>query len=207
MGMFDTFHIQHQGRLLKVQTKQFANVLNDYNPGDFVDFEHATPKGVTAWIEDHKQDWRDPACPLEWVVLLLVDGCFLDAYVTESQADARLAAETMVKLWQEPERQAEAFRRHAQAHYEARTHQQHALDQLGALLRDYADWEKRKAEGKDPKPRLAFLWHDFDTEGWDWAVARLLLGLEEYKGRVPARYAVADEMVKRDGLREAGEAD
>lgn len=88
MGMFDTFHTQDRGRQLAVQSKQFAQGLDDYRLGDFVDFDRPTPQGVTAWIEDHKQDWRDPDCPLEWAVLLLVDGCFVDAYVTDSEAGA-----------------------------------------------------------------------------------------------------------------------
>jgi hypothetical protein len=94
MGMFDTFHIRD--RRLAVQSKQFAQVPDDYHLGDFVSFEQATPRGVTAWIEDHKQDWLDPDCPLEWIVLPLVDGCFLDAYVTDTEADARRVADVMV---------------------------------------------------------------------------------------------------------------
>lgn len=92
MGMFDTFHIQDRDRELAVQSNCFACMLDDYRIGDFVSFDHGTPSGVSAWIEDHKQDRHDPACPMEWVVILLVDGCFLDAYVADSETDARQAA-------------------------------------------------------------------------------------------------------------------
>lgn len=111
--MFDTFHIQDRGRQLAVQSKQCARVLDEYQLGDFVTFEQATPKGVTAWIEDHKQDWRAPAYPLEWIVPLLVDGCFLDTYVVNTEADARQVAEVMTKLWQSrgtPDRDTETSR-------------------------------------------------------------------------------------------------
>lgn len=195
MGMFDTFHIQDCGRPLAIQSKQFAQVLGEYRLGDFVEFEQDSPTGVTAWIEGHKQDWRDPACPLEWVVILLVDGCFLDAYLTETEADARHAAEVMVKLWQSPERQTEAFKRHARDHYEARVRHQRALGQISALLSDYVEWEQSKAEGQDTsKGRFGFLRHDFDKENWDWALAKVLLRQEAYKEQVPAKYAVAAKL-------------
>lgn len=194
MGMFDTFHLQDRGRELPVQSKQFACVLDNYHLGDFVRFDQATPQGVAAWIEDHKQDWSTPTCPLEWVVLLLVDGCFLDAFVTDTETGARQAADVMVKLWQSPERQAEAFRRHALAHYDARTSQAQALDRIAALLRDYVDWQTRKEKG-EPDPGLFRLFrHDFEKEDWDWAIARMLLELPEYRGRVPESYAVRAEM-------------
>lgn len=195
MGMFDTFHIQDRGRQLAVQSKQFAQVLGEYRLGDFVDFDQATPTGVTAWIEDHKQDWRDPASPQEWVVILLVDGCFLDAYVAETEADARQAADVMIKLWQSPERQAEALKRHAHDHYDARMRYRRTLEQISALLRDYAAWEQDKVEGKDTgERRFAFLRHDFDQEDWDWALAKLLLKQEAIKEHVPAKYAVAAKL-------------
>jgi hypothetical protein len=92
MSMFDTFHIHDRGRELAVQSKHFACLLDEYRIGDFVSFDHGTPTGITAWIEDHKHNWRDPTCPVEWAVILLVDGCFLDAYVADSETDARQAA-------------------------------------------------------------------------------------------------------------------
>lgn len=119
MGMFDTFNIQDRGRQLAVQSKHFACLLDEYRIGDFVSFDHGTPTGITAWIEDHKHDWRDPTCPVEWVVILLVDGCFLDAYVADSETDGWQAATVMVKLWQAPEHQAEALKRHVREHCEA----------------------------------------------------------------------------------------
>lgn len=199
MGMFDTFHLQHQGRHLAVQSKQFAQGLDDYHLGDFVAFEHASSAGVTAWIEDHKQDWQDPVCPLEWIALLLVDGCFLDAYVTDTEADARQAAEVMIKLWQSPERQVEALKHHAQAHYEARTRYRAALGQISSLLRDYAQWEQEKSQGNSGKRGFAFLRCDFEKASWDWHLARLLLGLEELREFVPVKYAVAETLENPKG--------
>lgn len=197
MGMFDTFHVQDRGRTLEVQTKHFAKTLGEYRLGDFIDFEQATPCGVTIWIEVHKQDWRDPACPLEWVVILLVDGCYLDAYVAETEADARQVAEVMVKLWQSPERQAEAMKRHAHDHYDTRIRYQRALEQISALLHDYVEREKAQSEGKDTtEHRLSFFHYDFDKESWDWHLARLLLEQDEFREFVPATYFVAVSLEK-----------
>ncbi|MBK6741775.1 MAG: hypothetical protein IPG66_01900 [Hydrogenophilales bacterium] len=192
MGMFDTFHIQDRGRELAVQTKQFARVLDEYRLGDFVDFDAETPHGVRAYIEDYKNDYNDLTCPMEWVVILLVDGCFLDAYVAETEANARQTADVMVKLWQSPERQTEALKRHARSHYNARMRHQRALGQISALLHDYAEWEQQKAEGKDTtERRFAFMRYDFDKKSWDWHLARLLLGQEIFTEHVPTKYAVA----------------
>lgn len=195
MGMFDTFHIQDRGRELAVQSKRFACLLDDYRIGDFVSFDHGTPTGITAWVEDHKHDWRDPTCPVEWAVILLVDGCFLDAYVADSEADARQAATVLVKLWQAPERQAEALKRHAREHYDARMRYRGALGEISALLSDYADLERQKTEGQDTtERRFAFMRHDFEAESWDWHLARLLSRLEEFREAMPAKYAVPVEL-------------
>jgi hypothetical protein len=195
MGMFDTFHIQDQGRRLAIQSKEFACILNDYRLGDFVEYEtDVAPRGVLTYIEDHKQKWSDTACPREWIVLLLVNGCFLDAFVAGSEVEARNAAEVMVKLWQSPERQAEAFERHARAHYQTLTSQQHALDRVSRLLRDYAEWQEREAKGEVDTSLFRLMRHDFNKENWDWAIARLLLALPEYREWVPVGYAVGAEL-------------
>lgn len=191
MGMFDTFHIQDQGCHLAIQSKQFASMLADYRLGDFVEYETAAPHGVQTYIEDHKQNWSDPACPTVWIVLLLIEGCFLDAYVASDEAEACNVAEVMAKLWQSPERQAEAFQRHARAHYRALTTRQRVLDRVSGLLRDYADWREREAKGEADTSLFGFMRHDFAKETWDWAIARLLLELPEYRERVPTGYGVA----------------
>lgn len=195
MGMFDTFHIQDQARRLAIQSKEYACILKDYRLGDFVEYETAAaPRGVLAYIEEHKQNWSDPACPTEWIVLLLVNGCFLDAFVAGEEVEARNAAEVMVRQWQSPERQAEAFQRHAQAHYQARVSQQHALDRISRLLLDYVEWQEREAKGETDTSPFSFMRHDFGKETWDWAIARLLMALPEYRERVPAGYAVGAEL-------------
>ena len=195
MGMFDTFHIQDQDRHLAIQSKQFACILNDYRLGDFVEYEtDVVPRGVLAYIEDHKQNWSDSTCPKEWIALLLVNGCFLDAFVADDEVEARKVAEVMVRLWQSPERQAEAFERHAQAHYQALTGQKHALDRVNKLLRDYAEWQAREAKGETDTSPFSFMRHDFNKETWDWAIARLLKALPEYREWVPGCYAVGAEL-------------
>jgi hypothetical protein len=196
MGMFDTFHIHDQGRHLAVQSKQFACILNDYQLGDFVVYETTTPHGLQTCIGDYKNNWTDPACPTEWIVLLLVNGCFLDAYIAGDEAEARNTAEVMAKLWQSPERQAEAFQRHARAHYQTLTTQTGSLDRISRLLHDYAELQKRAAKGETDTSRFSFMRHDFSKESWDWAIARVLLKLPEYRERVPANYAVGAELEK-----------
>jgi hypothetical protein len=199
MGMFDTFHIQDKGRLLAVQSKQFACILNNYRLGDFVEYETTTPRGIQTCIEDHKQNWRDATCPVEWIVLLLVDGCFLDAFVAKDEADARNTAEVMVKLWQSPERQAEAFLHHARAHYQTMTTQASALDRISRLLNDYAEWQASKPEDEAGTSLFGFMRHDFEKESWEWAIARLLLELPEYREQVPVEYAVGLELKSAAG--------
>jgi hypothetical protein len=195
MGMFDTFHIQDQGRLLAVQSKQFACVLGDYRLGDFVEYETTAPHGVQTCIEDYKHDWSDPACLTEWIVLLLIEGCFLDAYVVGDEAEARNVAEVMAKLWQSTERQAAAFQRHARAHFQTLRTQKRALDRVSGLLRDFVEWQEREAQGEEAVTRLlGFMRHDFSKEDWDWAIARLLLDLPGYREWVPAGYGVAMEL-------------
>ncbi len=190
MGMFDTFYIQDQGRSLAVQSKQFANMLADYRLGDFVEYEATAPRGVQSYIEDHKQNWSDPACPTEWIVLLLIEGCFLDAYVAGDETEARNVADVMVKLWLSPERQTEAFQRYARAHFQTLKTRNRALDRVSGLLRDYAGWQEREAKGEVDTSFFGFMRHDFSKETWDRAIARLLLELPEYRERVPAGYGV-----------------
>lgn len=200
MGMFDTFHVSvpdhGHGRELAVQSKAFACLLDDYRLGDFVEFEQAAPQGVSAFVEDHKQDWRDPACPLEWVVLLIVDGCFLDSFVTDSEAHARLAADTLTRVWAEPERQAAAFKQHARAHHDARQNQQAALYRVARLLDDYAESQRPEP----PRHRfLAALRHDFDQQSWDWALAAILAELPALDEHLPEVYRVADALQTAQG--------
>lgn len=119
MGMFDTFHIQNQGRHIAVQSKEFACILNDYRLGDIVEYETNAPRGIQSCVEDHKQDWRD---------------------------------------------------------------------------HDYVEWQEREAKGEADTRMFGFMRHDFSKETWDWAIARLLLELPEYRKRVPAGYGVAMEL-------------
>ncbi len=186
MGMYDTFHLQDRGRALAVQSKQFACMLGEYRLGDFVMFEHDPPAGVATYVEDHKEDWQDPACPIEWVVLLLVGGCFVDAYITPDEANARATADIMARLWTSPERQADAFKRHAKSHYERREALAHTVGEMLNLLRDYAE---RNAENAHPIWRA--LRHDFDKESWDLALARLIANLPDYAAHLPDGYRVA----------------
>jgi hypothetical protein len=199
MGMFDTFHIQDKDRLLAVQSKQFACILHDYRLGDFVEYETTAPRGIQTCIEDHKQDWRDATCPVEWIVLLLVNGCFLDAFVAKDETDARNTAEVMVKLWQSPERQAEAFQQHARKHYQTLSTQTNTLDRVTRLLNDYAKWQTRKSNNAAGTGLFGFGHHDFEKETWDWAISRLLLELPEYREQVPAEYAVGLELKNASG--------
>lgn len=187
MGMFDTFHIQDQGRQLAIQSKRFARILSDYRLGDFVEFDITAAPGVQTYIEDHKQNWSDPACRTEWIVLLLVDGCFLDAFVAPDKAAAENAGQLMTRLWQSPVRQAEAFQRYARIHYKTRIAQQRALEQASRLLRDYVEWKQRETKGEVDTSLFGFMRHDFSKESWDRAIARLL-EMPEYREWVPVEY-------------------
>jgi hypothetical protein len=185
MGMFDTFYLQDNGRTLAVQSREFACFLDDYRLGDFVSFEGAAPMGVTAYIEDHKANWQDANCPVEWIVLLLVDSCFLDGFVASSKSEAQHAADIMVKLWASPERQAEAFKRFAKAHFAKRTEFDRGLGSALGLVRDYNDWSVKGAEKNNP---FRFLRHDFDKESWDLGLARMLSAIPEFAAHLPENY-------------------
>lgn len=196
MGMFDTFYLQDKGRTLKVQSKTFACTLGEYHLGDFVDFDPPAPSGITAYVEDHKQNWGDPACPIEWVVLILIDGCFVDSFIAPSQSEAQQAADVMVKLWAAPERQLEAFKGYARNHFDQRTEFSHALSKVLRLLQDYADRSQHETE---PRQSLRFMQHDFDKESLDMALARLLSSIPEYAAYLPASYLVALELENSKG--------
>jgi hypothetical protein len=185
MGMFDTFYLQDNGRRLAVQSHEFACFLDDYHLGDFVSFEGAAPMGVTAYIEEHKINWQDPNCPAEWVVLLIVDSCFVDGFVASSKSEAQHAADIMVKLWASPERQAEAFKRFAKTHFAKRTEFDHGLSKALRLVCDYDDWSTKGAE---KNKLLSFLRHDFDKESWDLGLARMLSAIPEFAQHLPEHY-------------------
>jgi hypothetical protein len=194
MGMFDTFHVQDNDRTVCVQTNQFACLLDEYRIGDLVDFEPPQTSGITAYIEDHRQDYRDDNCPIEWIVLLIVDGCFVDSFVAQSQEEAKTAADVMVKLWSTSERQCEFFKQYASIHYKKRLEFNRALDRALRLLRDYAKYEAARNE---PEKKTQALWHfmrhDFEKESLDKALAKILIGLPEYKEFIPEVYSAASD--------------
>ncbi len=185
MGMFDTFYLQDNGRTLAVQSKAFACFLDDYRLGDFVNFEMSTPTGITAYIEQYRHDWQDAFCQDEWIVLLIVDACFVDGFVASSKSEAQHAAEVMVKLWESPERQAEAFKRFANTHFSKRTEFGWGLGQALRLVCDFDEWSSK---GTEKNKLFGFLCHDFDLESWDLGLARILNSIPEYAERLPAQY-------------------
>jgi hypothetical protein len=185
MGMFDTFYLQDTSRTIEVQSREFACFLDDYRLGDFVSFEGAAPIGVTAYIEEHKINWQDSNCPVEWIVLLIVDSCFMDGFVASSKSEAQHAADIMVKLWASPERQAEAFKRFAKAHFAKRTEFDRGLANALRLVCDYDDWSTKGAEKNN---LFRFLRHDFDKESWDLGLARMLSSIPEFAEHLPGHY-------------------
>ncbi len=203
MSMYDTFYLCDKGRTLAVQSKAFVKALNEYRLGDFVLFDQPTPLGITAYIEDFNENNSDASCPVEWAVLLLVDGCFLDSYVAPSQSEAQQAADAMAKLWTVPERQLEAFKLHARDHYDARCKQHQALGLVFRLLRDYDAWQQKKTDGT--QTGFGFMQHDFDKEDWDFALARRLAEIPEYATLMPTKYRVALILEDGQGLGKGGE--
>jgi hypothetical protein len=183
--MIDTFYLQDKGRTLAVQSKAFACFLDDYRLGDFVTFEMATPAGITAYIEQYRHDWQDASCQDEWIVLLIVDACFVDGFVASSKSEAQHAADAMVKLWASPERQAEAFKRFANTHFSKRTELDRGLSQALRLVCDFDEWSSK---GTEKNKLFGFLRHDFDLESWDLGLARMLNSIPEYAERLPAQY-------------------
>lgn len=113
LGTFDSFIISHQSREIEVQSKQFARTLKRYKMGDFVDFDGASDDGVQAFIEQ----LYDPDLQNEHCVLLMLYGCFVDYLVCANETEAKHAANTMLMLWYQPERQIAAMVKYARLHY------------------------------------------------------------------------------------------
>ena len=85
-------------------------------------------------------------------------------------------------------------RHHARAHHQTLTSRTRALDRISRLLNDYAEWQAHQSGGAADTSLFGFMRHDFDKETWDWAIARLLLELPEYRDQVPVGYAVGAEV-------------
>ena len=189
--MFDSFRLQHQGREIEIQSKQFANSLQNIRLGDFVEFDSATPIGVQGVIEDFKVDYRNHDEPYLWCVLIIVCGCFVDYLICNDQAEARRAAEVMVTLWQQPERQAEALLKFSSAHFAKSEMIAKTLSDVAWLLNQYQSWIDNS--GKRPEKWFVFHWHDFDETPWDIALAKILLQMDEFRPHLHKKYvAISD---------------
>jgi hypothetical protein len=186
MGMFDSFLLKHQGREVEVQSKQFACSLQTCRLGDFVEFDCATPCGVLGFVEDFKIDYRDNNAPYLWGVIILLSGCFVDYLICDDEAEAQRSAAVMVKLWQQPERQADVLLRFASAHYARSEVNANALGNVAALLGQYVSW--LEYSGKRPESWLSFHWRDFEETPWDVALAKILCGLDEFRPHLPKKY-------------------
>lgn len=61
-------------------------------------------------------------------------------------------------------------------------------------LCDYAEWQERETKsGVDSSP-FRLMRHYFKKETWDWAIARLLMELPEYREWVQAWYALGENL-------------
>ena len=197
MGMFDSFRLQHQGREVEIQSKQFANSLQNIRLGDFVEFDSATPIGVQGVIEDFKVDYRNHDEPYLWCVLIIVSGCFVDYLICDDKAEARSAAEVMVKLWQQPERQAEALLKFSSAHFAKSEMIAKTLSDVAWLLNQYQSWIDNS--GKRPEKWFVFHWHDFDETPWDIALAKILLQMDEFRPHLHKKYVgMSDDTEKQE---------
>lgn len=110
----------------------------------------------------------------------------MDYLICDDEAEAQRSAAVMVKLWQQPERQADALLRFASAHYAKSEANAHALGNVAALLGQHVSWLENA--GKRPEGRFSFHWHDFEETPWDEALAKILCGLEELRPRLPGKY-------------------
>ena len=186
MGMFDSFYLRYQGREVEVQSKQFANSLQNTHLGDFVEFDNATPIGVQGIVEDFKVDYGVHDAPYLWCVLIILSGCFVDYLICDDKAEAQRAVEVMVKLWQQPERQADALLKFSSAHFAKSEMLARTLGNVAGLLNQYQSWIENS--GKRPEKWFIFHWHDFDETPWDIALAEILLNMDEFRPYLHQKY-------------------
>ena len=191
MSMFDSFRLQHQGREVEIQSKQFANSLQNIRLGDFVEFDSATPIGVQGVIEDFKVDYRNHDEPYLWCVLIIVSGCFVDYLICNDKTEARSAAEVMVKLWQQPERQAAALLKFSSAHFAKSEMIAKTLNDVAWLLNQYQSWIDNSGERLEKW--FVFHWHDFDETPWDIALAKILLQMDELRPHLHKKYVAMSD--------------
>ena len=194
MGMFDSFYLQHQDREVEVQSKQFANSLQHIRLGDFIEFDNATPIGVQGIIEDFKVNYSDHDAPYLWCVLIILSGCFVDYLICDDKAEAQRATEVMVKLWQQPERQAEALLKFSSAHFAKSEMLARTLGNVAGLLNQYQSWIENA--GKRPEKWFVFHWHDFDETPWDIALANILLQMDEFRPHLHKKYLELNDVEK-----------
>lgn len=195
MGMFDSFYLQHHGQEVEVQSKQFANSLQHIRLGDFIEFDSATPIGVQGIVEDFKPVYSDQEAPYLWCVLIILSGCFVDYMICDEKAEALRAVEVMVKLWQQPERQADALLKFSSAHFVKSEKLVKTLSNVAWLLNQYQSWIENS--GKRPDKWFVFHWHDFDETPWDIALAEILLNMDEFRPHLHKKYVGTNDNTEK----------
>ena len=101
MGMFDTLHIELDGRDLKIQTKRFECSLGDYRLGDWI---FGSLPGVRVYFDQIQLDaagqrvyGADAECARQMTVfIVLTQGVFVDYLVKEGELAAE-AIETVLR--------------------------------------------------------------------------------------------------------------
>jgi hypothetical protein len=136
-------------------------------------------------------DYSDRDAPYLWCVLIILSGCFVDSLICDDKAEAQRAAEVMVKLWQQPERQADALLKFSSAHFAMSEMLDRTLGNVAALLNQYQSWIENS--GKRPDKRFIFHWHDFDETPWDIALAKILLNMDEFCPHLHDKYLALNE--------------
>jgi hypothetical protein len=110
----------------------------------------------------------------------------VDYLICDDKAEAQRAAEVMVKLWQQPERQADALLKFSSAHFAKSEMLAQTLGNVSELLNQYQSWIENA--GKRPDKWFIFHWHNFDKTPWDIALAEILLSMDELRPHLHKKY-------------------
>ena len=190
MGMFDSLHIELDGREQEIQSKRFDCGLNNYRLGDWI---AGSLPGVRVyfdrlWLDaSGKQVYRaDDDCVRKTTVfVVLAQGVFVDYQIHEGELAAEAIEPTLREL---RERWSDSARLQGFLVETLRTRQQRvaslerqisrvqsiiedtrrlkageSLDGLFGLLREE---EKKLAAGEDPLDVIAWVLSDEGVRGW-----------------------------------------
>jgi len=205
MGMFDSLHVELDGRELEIQTKRFDCLLGHYRPGDWIG---GVPPGIRVYFDvlhlgaNGEPVYRIDAERTQTLTLFFVfaHGVFVEYLARDGDLAAEAIERTLTELrerWSDSARLlgflAEALRAKQQegARLRARlarissvvesARRLRAGETLGARLGLIHEEERKLADGEDPLEVVAWVLGD-EAFGWGlWGDGTSPDPLDEYR--------------------------